>query len=249
MFEAGFNIDKWGTGTSVIHRLHPAAKVIVALSAILLNAIISNPLYSTALVIIFLMILAIARINWKTFFKAYLVIVYITIIMFISYALFVGLSPKILFTVWINLTSMSMPVFFLMFTSPVLKTLYGLEFIMHPLNYIKFPVNAVILISTIAISFIPILVTEVQRILYAMAVRGRDIRYAPIKEKVKIAVAVLIPLLISTLNRSETLANAIAVKNYDAWSPRTNILSEKWHLKDSIFVLIIVLSFYISYII
>lgn len=249
MFESGFNIENWGKGTTFIHKLHPAAKVVIAIGAIILNAVISNPFYSLALVIIFLIILAMAQINWKVFFKAYLIIIYITIGLFISYAIFVGLSPKILFTVWMNMTSMSMPVFFLMFTSPILKTLYGLEFILHPLNHIKFPVNAVVLISTIALSFIPILVTEVQRILYAMAVRGRDIRYAPIKEKVKIAMAVLIPLLISTLNRSETLANAIAVKNYDAWSPRTNILAEKWIISDSVFVVVGLLSFYISYII
>lgn len=247
MFESGFNIEKWGRGDSFIHRLHPTAKVIIALGGIIINAVVSNPFYSLALVVVFVVILALAKINWKTFFKAYLIIIYITIGLFISYAIFVGLSPKVLFTVWMNMTSMSMPVFFLMFTSPILHTLYGLECILHPLNYIKFPVNAIVLICTIALSFIPILVTEIQRILYSMAVRGRDIRYAKISDKVKIAMAVLIPLLISTLNRSETLASAIAVKNYDAWSPRSNILSTRWRVVDSIFVVICILSFYISY--
>lgn len=246
MFESSFNIDNLGKGNSFIHNLHPGAKVVIALGAILLNAMISSPLFSLMITIIFLILLVLARIDFKIFFKGYVVIIYFTIGLIISYAIFVGFSLMMMFTVWINLTSMAMPVFFLMFTSPILQTLYGLEFLMHPLNYIKLPVNAIILICTIALSFIPILVSEVQRILYAMAVRGQDIRYAPIKEKIKIAVAVLIPLLISTLNRSETLASAIAVKNYDAWSPRSNILSVKWKLIDSIFILVVILSFYVS---
>lgn len=247
MFNSGFNIDDIGRGNSVIHRLHPAAKVIVAIFAIISNAIISKPYYSLTIICIFLVLLLFAKINFKTFFKAYLIIIYMIIGMVISYAIFLGLSLKVVFTLWINLTSMAMPVFFLMFTSPLLQTLYGLEFIMSPLNYLKLPVNAVILVSTIALSFIPILVTEVERILYAMAVRGQDIRYAPIKEKVKIGISVLIPLLISTLNRSETLASAIAVKNYDAWKPRTNIHARKWKLKDTAFLSIVFLSFYIVY--
>lgn len=247
MFNSGFNIDEIGSGNSIIHRLHPAAKVIVAIFAIISNAIISKPYYSFTIICIFLVLLVFAKINFKTFFKAYLIIIYIIIGMIISYALFLGLSFKMILTLWVNLTSMAMPIFFLMFTSPLLQTLYGLEFILYPLNYLKLPVNAVVLVSTIALSFIPILVTEVQRILYAMAVRGKDIRYAPIKEKVKIGISVLIPLLISTLNRSETLASAIAVKNYDAWKPRTNIHARKWKLTDTIFLGIVLLSFYFIY--
>ncbi len=249
MFESAFNMANVGKGKSFIHKLHPGAKVTVALGAILLNAMISDPFYSLLLTIIFLILLVCSKINIKTFLKMYVIIIYFSIGLILSYAIFVGFSLKMIFTVWINLTSMCMPVFFLMFTSPILQTLYGLEFLMHPLKYLKVPVNALILISTIALSFIPILVSEVQRILYAMAVRGQDIRYAPVKGKVKIAMAVLIPLLISTLNRSETLASAIAVKNYDAWGQRSNILSVRWKVTDSVFICIVLLSFYISFIV
>lgn len=247
MFNSSFNFDELGRGNTFIHRIHPAAKVIVAMSAIISNAVISNPIYSLVLICIFIGLLACAKIDFKLFSKAYLIVIYMLIGMMISYGIFLGLSFKTLFTLWVNLTSMAMPIFFLMFTSPILNTIYGLEFILYPLNYIKLPVNGIVLIATIALSFIPILVTEVQRILYAMAVRGKDIRYAPIKEKVKIAVSVLIPLLISTLNRCETLASAIAVKNYDAWQPRTNILATKWKFKDTIFLCVFILSFYIIY--
>lgn len=247
MFNSSFNFDQLGRGNTIIHRIHPAAKVIVAMSAIISNAVIANPIYSLVLIGIFLILLVIAKTDFRLFSKAYLVVILMLIGMVISYGIFLGLSVKTLFTLWVNLTSMALPIFFLMFTSPILNTIYGLEFIMHPLTYLKLPVNGVILISTIALSFIPILVAEVQRILYAMAVRGKDIRYAPIKEKVKIAVSVLIPLLISTLNRCETLASAIAVKNYDAWQPRTNILATKWKFKDTLFLCVLTLSFYITY--
>lgn len=248
MFNSSFNLDELANGTTIVHRLHPATKLVVALIAIISNAIIAEPTYSLAIITLFLILLIIARVNFKTLFKVYTIVLIMFVGMLISYAIFLGINAKTIFTLWVNLTSMAMPIFFLMFTSPVLNTIYGLEFLLHPLNYLKLPVNAIVLILTIALSFIPILVSEVQRILYAMAVRGRDIRYAPIKEKIKIAVSVLIPLLISTLNRCETLASAIAVKNYDAWKPRTNILATKWKFRDTIFLGITCFSLYAVYI-
>lgn len=248
MFSSTFRLDNFGAGNSFIHRLHPAVKVVIMILVIITNTIIANPFYSLAVSLICVMMIVSSGTKLITLFKAYSLVLFMVVGLIISYAILVGLSYQLVFTLWMNLTALSMPILFLLFTSPILKTLYGVEFLLHPLSFIKFPLNAIILISTISLSFIPILIDEIQRILYSMAVRGADIRFVSWGRKIKIAMIVLIPLLISTLNRSETLASAIAVKNYDAWSSRSNILKERWKLSDTVFLLIIVLSFYGSYI-
>ncbi len=248
MFSSTFRLDLLGQGSSFVHKTHPAVKFLILVISMVFNSVASNPFYSLVISIICLLLMLFAGVSLKRIAKAYIFILFMVVGLIISYAILVGLTWDLVFTIWMNLTSLGMPILFLMFTSPILKTLYGLEFLLHPLNKIKFPVNAVVLISTITLSFIPILIDEVQRILYAMAVRGADIRFVAWREKIKVAITVLIPLLISTLNRSETLASAIAVKNYDAWSPRTNILAERWKLSDTIFLTVIIISFYISYI-
>ncbi len=248
MFETNLQLDNMGKGSSFIHSLHPAVKFLIAIILIALNSIVSNVYYSIALTVICVLLILFAGISIKRILKAYLFILFMVIGLLIMYIILLGLSWEMMLRVWINLTSVGMPIIFLMFTSPILETLYGIEFLLTPLKKIKIPVNAIVLISTIALSFIPIVISEMQRILHSMAVRGRDIRFASYIDKVKIFMTALIPLLISTLKSTETLASAIAVKNYDAWSPKTNILSKKWYMSDTIFLFVIILSFYISYI-
>lgn len=249
MFEANLRLDNVGDGDSFIHRTHPAVKVIIAFTLIAINSIASNTLYSLILTVICVLLMLIAKVSVKRIAKAYLFILFMASGLLILYFILLGPSLHLLIQVVVNLSSVGMPIIFLMFTSPILNTLYGIEFLLTPLKYLKIPVNAIVLISTIALSFIPIVITEMQRILNSMAVRGRDIRFTSYIEKAKIFMTALIPLLISTLKSTETLASAIAVKNYDAWTPRTNILSTKWQLADTIFLLLVLLSFYVAYII
>ncbi len=243
MFETSLRLDNIGNGNSFIHRTHPAVKVIITFVLIGINSAASNTMYSLALTFVCFGLLLIAGVKPKRIAKAYLLILYMALGLLILYSILLGPSVEMIIRVIVNLSSVGMPVIFLMYTSPILNTLYGIEFLLTPLKVIKVPVNAIVLISTIALNFIPIVITEMQRILNSMAVRGRDIRYAPYIEKAKIFMTALIPLLISTLKSTETLASAIAVKNYDTWAPRTNILSTKWKLTDSLFLILMIILF------
>lgn len=238
MFEFNLRLDNIGEGSSFIHRIHPCVKMIIAILAIAANGIISSVYMSLVLSIVFFILIMLSGLNFKTFMKAYALILLTVFGVILSYILIIGLTLENSITIWLNLTAFGLPVIFLMFTSPILKTLYGIEMLLNPLKKIKLPVNAIVLICTITLSFIPIVITEMQRILSSMAVRGSDIRFAKWSEKVKIFTRALIPLLISTLRSTETLASSIAVKNYDAWEPRTNVLHEAWKLTDSLFLII-----------
>lgn len=238
MFEANLRLDNIGEGSSLIHKIHPSAKLIIAILAIVVNGVISSTIVSLVLSLVFFVLIMMSGLSIKTFLKAYAFILFTVVGLIISYILIIGLTVESSITIWLNLTALGLPIVFLMFTSPILKTLYGLEMLLSPLKKIKMPVNAIVLICTIALSFIPIVITEMQRILSSMAVRGRDIRFAKWSEKVKIFMVALIPLLISTLRSTETLASSIAVKNYDTWNPRTNVLHESWKLLDTLFIIL-----------
>lgn len=248
MFEANLRLDNIGVGSSFIHKIHPLAKVLVAILGILLNALISSMIVSLCLASIFFLLIILSGLSLKTFLKAYAFILLTVVGLIISYLILIGLTLETSITIWLNMSALGLPIIFLMFTSPILNSLYGIEVLLSPLKKIKVPVNAIVLICTIALSFIPIVLTEMQRILNSMAVRGRDIRFAPFKDKIKIFIIALIPLLISTLRSTETLANSIAVKNYDTWNPRTNILSQAWKFSDTIFLLMMLVMYISMYI-
>lgn len=241
MFDININIDHFGTGESVIHRVHPTLKVLFAVLVIVLNSLTNQLLLSLELSILCFLLLLISRVSLKKIGIYYLFIMFMVIGLSIMYTIFLGFSLERIITVWLNLSALGLPIIFLMLTTPIIKTLYGIEWLFMPLTRLKIPVNGFILICTIALCFIPTVISEFQRILYAMAVRGRDIRYQKLIDKCKTIMHCFVPLLISTLNSCENLAAAISVKNYDAFKPRTNIYYQPFSLIDISFGMSILL--------
>mgnify|MGYP002610926461 CR=1 FL=1 len=86
-------------------------------------------------------------------------------------------------------------------TSPVALT-DGLESLLTPLKWIRFPVHELALIMSIALRFIPILSDETARIMSAQQARGADFETGGLVKRVKALIPVLIPLLISAFRRA-----------------------------------------------
>lgn len=232
MFDITISIDNFGQGNSFTHQVHPAIKLIIAFILVAVNSLYNNLSLSFTLSILCVVLILGSNVGIKRLGIYYLFIILMVIGLSIMYTLFLGFSLERILTVWINLSSIGLPIIYLMLTTPIIKTLYGFEAIFHPLTYLKIPVNGIILICTIALSFIPTVVSELQRILYAMAVRGSDIRYQSFPKKCKTIMHALVPLLISTLTTCENLASAISVKNYNAFNRRTNIYQQDLRFAD-----------------
>jgi energy-coupling factor transport system permease protein len=94
---------------------------------------------------------------------------------------------------------------------------------------------------SLALRFIPTLLEETDRIMKAQASRGVDFEHGTFKEKIKAIISLIIPLFISALQRSEELANAMEARGYNPSAKRTRYRVNKWHIKDSIASLVILL--------
>ncbi|MBQ5927021.1 MAG: energy-coupling factor transporter transmembrane protein EcfT [Clostridia bacterium] len=105
-------------------------------------------------------------------------------------------------------------------TTPVSLT-DGIESLLSPLKYIRFPVRELALIMSIALRFIPILSDETGRIMNAQKARGADFETGGLVKKVKAVVPVLIPLLISSFRRADELGDAMDARCYSGGKTRT----------------------------
>lgn len=105
-------------------------------------------------------------------------------------------------------------------TSPV-EIADGIESLMFPLKFIKFPVHELALITSIALRFIPTLLDETDRIIKAQKARGADFESGNIFKKAKALIPVLIPLLLSSLRRADELADAMDARCYSGSKNRT----------------------------
>ena len=118
-------------------------------------------------------------------------------------------------------------------TTPVSLT-DGLESLLYPLNFIKFPVHVFALIMSIALRFIPTLIDETNRIINAQKARGADFESGNIFKRVKAVVPILIPLLISAFRRAEELGDAMDARCYSSAKKRTKYKKLKLGWRDGI---------------
>lgn len=98
-------------------------------------------------------------------------------------------------------------------TTPVNLT-DGIESLLKPLMYIKFPVHELALIMSIALRFIPTLASETDRIMNAQKARGADFESGNVFKRIKSLIPVLIPLLVSAFRRADELGDAMEARCY-----------------------------------
>lgn len=105
-------------------------------------------------------------------------------------------------------------------TQPVELT-DGLESLLTPLKWIRFPVHELALIMSIALRFIPTLLDESDRIIRAQKARGADFDTGNVFKRAKALIPILIPLLVSSFRRADELADAMDARCYSGGKNRT----------------------------
>jgi energy-coupling factor transport system permease protein len=116
----------------------------------------------------------------------------------------------------------------LTFTTSPVELADGIESLLTPLKWIKFPVHEFALIMSIALRFIPTLLDETDRIIKAQKARGANFDTGNVFKRAKALIPVLIPLLISSFKRANELADAMDARCYSGSKNRTKF--KKMHL-------------------
>ena len=99
----------------------------------------------------------------------------------------------------------------------------GLEKGLSWLRVFKVPVHEIAMMMSIALSFIPILVEETDRIMKAQMARGADFESGNVIKKVKALVPLLVPLFVSAFRRANDLALAMEARCYHGGEGRTKM--------------------------
>ena len=124
-------------------------------------------------------------------------------------------------------------------TTKPMDLTYAFEWYMTPLKPLHFPVHEIAMTLSIALRFIPTLLDETERIMKAQASRGVDFNHGGIFKRFGAVIALIIPLFVSALERSEELANAMIVRGYDPRAKRTRYRLLRFSWRDIIAFLFI----------
>ena len=127
-------------------------------------------------------------------------------------------------------------------TKPMDMT-YAFEWYMLPLKPLHFPTHEIAMTLSIALRFIPTLLDETERIMKAQASRGVDFNHGGLFKRFGAVIALIIPLFVSALERSEELANAMIVRGYDPRAKRTRYRLLRFSWRDLIAFLLVAAAF------
>ena len=117
----------------------------------------------------------------------------------------------------------------------------GLEWVLHPLKFIKVPVAEISMMFSLTLRFIPTLMIETNKIMRAQASRGIDFNEGNFIEKVKQIVTLLIPMFFISITRAEDLANAMEARGYVIGEARTNVDELRFKVKDYLSFVVVLL--------
>jgi energy-coupling factor transport system permease protein len=98
-------------------------------------------------------------------------------------------------------------------TSPVALT-DALSRLMTPLGFLRFPVDDVAMMFSIALRFIPTTAEEAEKIVVAQAARGARFDEGGLLRRARAWVPVLVPLFVSLFRRADNLALAMESRCY-----------------------------------
>ena len=98
-------------------------------------------------------------------------------------------------------------------TSPVALT-DGLASIMRPLGYLRFPVDDVAMMLSIALRFVPTTAEEAERIVVAQTARGARFDEGGPIARARAWLPVLVPLFVRLFRRADDLAIAMESRCY-----------------------------------
>ncbi len=246
---------------SYVHRLDPRVKIL-ALIAFIVMIFVADNFYSTAFCLVLLLLaIAFARVPFGRVLRSVKAIIFIIILTSVIQLFFHGgervlvdqrvtdwwtiriCLEGVLYTIFLvlRLFLLVMASSVLTLTTTPVELADGIESLLKPLKYIKFPVHELALIMSIALRFIPTLIDETNRIISAQKARGADFDTGGPIARIKSVIPVMIPLLISAFRRAEELGDAMDARCYSGSKNRTKYKKLTLGWRDAVFALFVAL--------
>lgn len=251
-------LGQYFPGNSVIHKMDPRAKLIVAILYIIAIFCAQNVVCFAALLLSAFFLIALSRISVITVMRGLKPILFVLLFTAIinifltadtaeaplwqaEIPIFslvwrptiyrIGILRAIFTAVRVMVLIMVTSIFLTYTTSPITLT-DAIEELLAPLKWLHVPVHDFAMMMTIALRFIPTLIEETDKIMNAQKARGADFANGSLVQRAKALVPVLIPLFVSAFKRAEDLAVAMECRCYRGGKGRTKLHKLQYHARD-----------------
>ena len=220
---------------TVIHKLNPFCKLLWIASILIFALIFDNPLYILLLFLVTLVVIIVAKVykEWLSLMKfiLYLCIVIIMINVLVSYhgthvLLEAPFRIPVMGTPIITLEAIFFGVAMCLRLLAIITAFTILTFTIHPddlmlsMIKMKLPYKSV-LVTSLSTRFIPTLFDDVERISDVQRSRGLELDKGKLPQKIKSRMAIIIPLLSNSLDRTVQVSEAMESLAFGSGENRT----------------------------
>ena len=115
----------------------------------------------------------------------------------------------------------------------------GFEWYLTPIRWLGVNTAAWSMVLSLALRFIPTILVDVERIMKAQSSRGVDFQRGKLNVRARALVSLIVPLVVSSLMRSDELADAMEGRGYDPRAKRTRYRKLSFHWGDLIALLLV----------
>lgn len=245
-------LGQYYPSNSVIHKLDPRMKFILAIAYIVIGFLCKNIVSFCLLFVSVIVLVLLSKIPLKTVFKSIKAIIIIMVFTaIINVFMSKGNETELLFSwkfieiytsgiynaVFIVIRILAMIIgagIFLTYTTTPIQLTDAIERLFAPLSKLHVPIHEFAMMMTIALRFIPTIVEETEKIMSAQKSRGADFSNGSIIKRLKALIPIIIPLFISAFRRAGDLATAMTCRCYRGGEGRTRMTVLKLSVKDFI---------------
>lgn len=240
-------IGQYYKAESVLHRMDPRFKIVIATVYMLVIFLARDPL-GLGLVVAFLVAsVLLSGIPVSTLVRSLRPVVFFVLFTFVVNLVFIrsgevlaqlgplsitqgGLSTASFMSA--RLLALFVSTALLGFTTSPVDLADGMEGLLSPLERVGVPAHEIAMMMSIALRFIPILISEKDTIMKAQMARGADFETGNLIARTKAIVPVLTPLFLSAFRHAEELAMAMESRCYHGKHGRTRMKTLKAGARD-----------------
>lgn len=242
---------------SLIHRLDPRTKVILAILYIVCSFLCKNIVSFAALALSSVLLVLLSNIPLRSVLRAIRPVIFVmlfTVVLNVfwtkgespifSWGILTVYPEGIYSALFMLIRILSLIIgtsIFMTYTTTPIALADAIEQLLAPLKKIKIPVHEFSMMMTVALRFIPTLIEETEKIIAAQKARGADFTSGGLVKRAKALIPILIPLVISAFRRADELATAMECRCYRGGEGRTKLHVLHYAPRDFLMIAVMVL--------
>ncbi len=220
-------ITKYYNTKSIIHTMHPLAKLICLILFTVATFLINDIMPLTILLSISIIILMLSNVPWHYYFKQlWLMKILIIFIIIINLIIRVPINNSLYMIFKIILIVIYSSIY--IFTTTPKETTYALQTFLSPLKIFKINSNRIAFTISLALRFIPIIFEQGNKILKAQASRGIDFNNSKLKDKFLAIKSMLLPMFILSFKKADEISELMELRLYDANDNHNKSIKYSW---------------------